>query len=182
MTETRAESATILLVIDSAGVNGARWDLGKGADLVLCISAGCYVSAGSNEPANFLKGKRALVRGPRAGNCNNSVHCIFRNVDLPRHNPVVRPVDVDAVEHDYMEALPAKIDRTCELKGAGLKCEKAIHTVEYSLWIVPETVAEKASVEVLEDTLYFEVRKSIHRQPRRHVSNGSEPVMVMNLR
>ena len=192
VTVSHAEPVTILLAIDSAGVDGVRWDLGKGADLVLCMSAGCYVSEGSSNPAKFLKGQRALVRGPLAGKCSNSVHCIFRNVEIPRNNLVVRPVDVDAVEHDYMEALPARIDRTCKLEGDGLRCEKAIHTVEYSLWIIPEPIAEKASVEVLEDTLYFEVRKSIHRQPRRHVRNGSktykseaarsEPDRIMNPR
>ena len=63
VTDSHAEPVTILLAIDSAGVDGVRWDLGKGADLVLCMSAGCYVSEGSSNPAKFLKGQRALVRG-----------------------------------------------------------------------------------------------------------------------
>jgi hypothetical protein len=147
--------ATIVLVM-KPGTRGIR-RFEAAADPLLCVHGGCYVSTGAQAPATFEPGRRALgianTWGARAGACNHSLGCVFRNVDLAESGSIVQPVDMRLVHHDWRERQAVTQDSDCRLAGASLECRRPIRTEEYRLWIVAESLAEAAGPAAIERLL-----------------------------
>jgi len=142
---------TILMVLEP-GSRGIRRH-NKTADPLLCGERGCYVGAGPDTAARFLPRQRAFgpmrTLGERAGACRNSLGCVFRGVDLVAYPAVIQPIDMRILRHDRRQ--PHVLDETsdCRLNNGRLSCTP-IQGPDYTLWIVPEPIAERAGPRELE--------------------------------
>lgn len=149
------ERVAVLLVM-KPGNRGIR-RLVKTADPVLCVDRRCYVSRGALAPAAEMSRARALgpgnTLGARAGACRERLGCVFRDVAIGAGAAIVQPVDLRILKHDRREAMSAGPDRSCRLERFGLLCDGALHAADYSLWMVPERLAESAGPAALEAAL-----------------------------
>lgn len=145
-----ARDATIILVLEPRKFDGRPWDINIGADPIICSGEGCYRSGGLDRPARYVPGKRALGPlaalnlGGKAGRCGNRLGCVFRTIPLEDGPVRLTPVDVDIDKHDRLEDRFIAADKTCRIKSGDLTCFNGIYTREYSLWVVPEEIAEEA--------------------------------------
>ena len=142
---------TVLLIM-VPGTYGVR----RGAtvaDPVLCAIDGCYVSGGTDAPARFLRGRKALgvgnTLGGRAGACRHSLGCVFRAIDLPLPG-AIQPVDLHILKHDRKRPQVVTSDSDCRLAGGRLSCNRAFRAEDYTLWILPEWLAASAGPEALD--------------------------------
>lgn len=162
-----AVTYSVALVVMPHRADGSAWDVGVGADLVLCGAAGCYVSNGLESAATFYEGGAGLRLIKKAGACRDSTACVFRDVDFTKlisnENELVQPVDVDYVSHSYMDAIfNNSLNKekslfnaeNCSLKKSVLACEVGIHRRDYSLWVVPEKLSELGGKEALDAVLF----------------------------
>lgn len=162
-----AVTYSVALVVMPRRADGSAWDVGVGADLVLCGAAGCYVSNGLESAATFYEGSAGLRLIKKAGACRDSTACVFRDVDLSKlvtiDNATIQPVDVDYVSHSYMDDLfdkgmksqtPLFKVENCSLKKSVLACKVGVHRRDYSLWLVPEKLAELGGKEALDAVLF----------------------------
>lgn len=151
-----ASSRVTVLMVMKPGDRGIR-RFDKDADPVLCTNDGCYISQGVDTPARFLTTHKALgfknTFGQRAGACRDQLACVFRSVDLGREPSFVQPVDLRLVHHDRREMKQASADDSCKLNSGRLTCSRPIRASNYTLWIVPETLAQKAGADVLSRAL-----------------------------
>ena len=158
---------SVALVVMPRQADGSAWDVGAGADLVLCGAAGCYVSNGLESAATFYEGSAGLRLIKKAGACRDSTACVFRDVDFTKlisnENELVQPVDVDYVSHSYMDAIfNNSLNKekslfnaeNCSLKKSVLACKLGVHRRDYSLWVVPEKLAELGGKEALDAVLF----------------------------
>lgn len=149
MDDTRV---TILLVMQ-AGNRGIR-RFNKTADPILCVGALCYVGNGAGAPAKAMTRAKAfgpgVAIGSRAGQCNRSLTCVFRNVDLERQMAAVQPIDLRILRHDRREPSAVTADPTCDVQAGHLICQRPIIAPDYMMWVVPERVAEQAGSLALE--------------------------------
>lgn len=149
VTEARppAQDRVAVLLVMAPGNKGIRRFI-KSADPVLCAERSCFVSRGVTETAMQMSQSRALgianTFGSRAGACSDSLGCVYRGVPFDLRTRVLQPVDLRLVSHDKREAHLVAPDRTCRLEAAGLVCDGAIKSADYTMWIVPEMLAEKA--------------------------------------
>lgn len=155
-----AERATVLVAVEPAKPDGRDWDVAAGADPILCFKDGCYRSDGPAVAARHYSGTRALNSVAalnlfgKAGACTGELVCTFRNVDIPMGLATMRVIDVDMDRHDRMAKRLVTIDPNCALNGDGrLWCNGGMFTSDYTVWIVPEKLAEAAGPEALEDAL-----------------------------
>jgi chromosome segregation ATPase len=146
---------TVLLVMEPRRLrfgHARKW-----AHPVLCVGAGCYISTGVENPADYMPRRQALgpvnTIGRRAGACRLQLACTFRDVDLYGGSPTIQPVDMGFWHHDRREIRTAKPDRTCDVVARQLYCAKPILARGYRAWIVPESVAIEAGPEALEEAL-----------------------------
>lgn len=162
-----AVTYSVALVVMPRRADGSAWDVGAGADLVLCGAAGCYVSNGLESAATFYEGSAGLRLIKKAGACRDSTACVFRDVDLSKlvtiENATIQPVDVDYVSHSYMDGMLDKGMKTsnslfkvenCSLQKSVLACKLGVHRRDYSLWVVPEKLAELGGKEALDAVLF----------------------------
>jgi len=153
--EEFARHVTVLLLMQP-GDRGIRRN-NKSADPVLCSYHDCYVSNGPDHAASLLPARKALgflrTWGRRAGACNNSLGCVFRGVDLARLDRLVMPVDMRVVRHDRREMREIMATSKCHLERGRLACTDTIHSDDYMMWIVPESLAVKAGADALERAL-----------------------------
>ncbi len=171
-----AGKATVLLVLQPVKANGKKWDLGRGADPVLCVETGCYVSTGLSEAARFIAGDvtfRGLKR--KADACNNRLTCAFRAITLPDDGPgFIQPIDIDLLRHDRPAPRHVMADETCRLEDTRLSCDGGIFTPDYSLWIVPEALARKGGAAALDYALFRGIRASRRAFMERFVTQARE--------
>jgi colicin import membrane protein len=129
----------------------------KTADPLLCTGGGCYVSNGSGEAASFLPGRKALgigrTFGMRAGACQRSLGCIFRGIELGSLPSLLQPVDMRILRHDRREAQAIDRFADCRVAGGRLTCRRTVQSGSYIMWVVPESVADKAGPAALERAL-----------------------------
>jgi hypothetical protein len=149
--ETRV---TVLLVLEP-GTYGIRRNGPRTADPVLCAPPeGCYVSAGPDRPAAFLRGRKALgfgnTMGKRAGACRNSLGCVFRDVELSALPGYLQPVDLHILKHDRRTPQAILTDSDCRSDAGRLSCTRGIYAGDYIMWIVPESLADAVGPSVLE--------------------------------
>ena len=153
--DPRATRVAVLLLMQP-GDRGIRRH-NKSADPVLCGEGECYISNGSGREANLLPARKALgffrTWGQRAGACNNSLGCVFRGVDLARLDRLVMPVDMRVVRHDRREMREVMATSKCHLERGRLACADTVHSDDYMMWIVPESLAVKAGADALERAL-----------------------------
>jgi colicin import membrane protein len=117
-------------------------------DPVLCTAEGCYVSNGPEEPASFLYGRGATrfgnAIGRRAGACNHTYTCVFRNVDLGRLPAELQPVDIRIIRHDRRSPEWVEALSNCRMTvGNRLTCTGAIEGDGYTMWVISEMAAER---------------------------------------
>jgi len=149
----RDSRVTVLLVMEP-GTRGIR-RFRKTADPVLCVDSVCYISNGPGEPARAMTRIRALgpavTIGTRAGYCRRSLTCVFRGVDFKHAMVVVQPVDLRVLRHDRREPRAVMVDPTCRIEGPyRLTCSRPVVAEGYKLWVVPESIAERAGPLALE--------------------------------
>ncbi len=145
---------TVLLILEP-GNYGIRRN-NRTADPLLCAEQGCYVSAGAGLSAELLRKRRALgvgrTLGERAGACRNSLGCVFRDVDLGAYPAFVQPVDMHVIKHDRRQPQMLHETSDCRLVAERLACS-AIRGPDYTMWVVPQDLAEHAGPAALERAL-----------------------------
>ena len=163
---------TVLLVMEP-GTYGIRRGGAKIADPVLCTREGCYVSAGTDHPAVFLPGRRALgfrnTWGARAGACRNTLGCVFRGVELGALPGFLQPVDLHLFKHDLRLGHAVLADSDCRADAGRLSCRHGIYADDYSMWIIPESLAATAGSAALQRALTDRLNgpRSAELAPRR---------------
>lgn len=154
-TDIAASRVTVLMVMTPGDRGIRRFD--KHADPVLCTNDGCYISQGPSTPARFLTTHKALgfgnTFGLRAGACREQLSCVFRSVDLGRQPSFVQPVDMRMVHHDRREIKQVSADESCRIDAGRLTCSRPVRASNYTLWIVPEKIAQRAGVEAMSRAL-----------------------------
>jgi hypothetical protein len=142
---------TVLMVL-APGNKGIR-RLEKTADPVLCTDDGCYISQGANAPARQKAVHKTLgignTFGRRAGECNHSLGCVFRGVDVGNSGNYLQAVDLKMMIHDRRARLPFAADSTCRVASGTLICGKPLVSDDYMLWVVPESIATEAGPDAL---------------------------------
>lgn len=150
-TMATSERATVLLLV-SPGSKGIRRLL-KTADPILCMPDVCWISRGPDQDARMVPRRKALgilnSLGARAGACNASLGCVFRNVELTPASATVQPVDLRLLRHDRREAREVRIDTSCRVLGPALSCGAIEVGPNYRMWAVPEQLAREAGGRVL---------------------------------
>lgn len=117
------------------------------ADPVVCVDDNCYVSNGAEATASLMRNRRALGflrtwSGKRAGACNHSLGCVFRDVELGPDAVWIQPVDMRLVRHDRREAQRIDAASDCSVTRGRLTCARPIRSHDYVMWIVPESLAQ----------------------------------------
>jgi colicin import membrane protein len=147
---------TVLLVM-VPGSYGIRRGGPRVADPVLCLREGCYISAGADRAAVFLPGRKALgfsnTWGARAGACRNALGCVFRGVELGLLPAFLQPVDLHIFKHDLRAGFAVLADSDCGIAAGRLTCRHGVNTESYTMWIVPEKLAESLGPAGLERAL-----------------------------
>ena len=150
------DRVTVLLVM-VPGSYGIRRGGVQVADPVLCLRDGCYISAGADRPATFLPGRKALgfrnTWGARAGACRNALGCIFRSVELGVLPTFLQPVDLHIFRHDLRAGFAVLADSDCAITAGRLGCRHGIDAETYTMWIVPERLAQTLGPAGLERAL-----------------------------
>ena len=160
---------TILLLMEPGNRGIRRFN--KTGDPILCLDRSCYVSQGAAQPASEIARSRAfgpgVALGSRAGACENSLTCVFRNVDLGGRSAEVQPIDLRVLRHDRRELRAVEADRTCRITSGQLTCRRPVIADSYTLWIVPEAIAERAGAMALETAVrsdsFYEHSASLNR-------------------
>lgn len=141
-----AERATVLLVMNP-GFTGIRL-FNHTADPILCMPDVCWISRGPDEDARMVPRRKALgplnTLGNRAGACNDSTGCVFRNVEITPAASLVQPIDMRLLRHDRREAIQVRVDRSCRMDGNRLQCATPQRGADYQIWVVPEVLAQEA--------------------------------------
>lgn len=147
--------ATILVIMQPGSKGIRRFE--KTADPVLCVKDGCYVSEGAGHPALFKQRNQVLgftnTLGARAGACQRSLGCVFRDVDLASSGGLIQPVDMKVLAHDRRESQTVETDSNCRFEGGRLSCSHPFNAGSYRYWVVPEALADRAGATALEQTL-----------------------------
>ena len=162
----RQRHVTLILRLEhpSASDGARRFRNEFTVDPIACFGETCYVGRGSSEAAKQTTVERALspgnVLGLRAGACNKTLLCIYRSIELPPGAATLQPIDINVINHDFLLPRLLKADASCRIEGTSLKCDGGLFTHEYSAWIVPESVAERAGPKALEDALNVALPKA----------------------
>ena len=145
-------NVTVLVVMQPGNTGIRRFE--KTADPVLCASDGCYISNGAAAPARLKSLHKVLgpggTFGERAGACEKSLGCVFRNVDVARSHGFLQPVDMKVLVHDRREAQTLTSDSDCWVDTGALYCRRPIVAADYRMWVIPEALAVRAGREALE--------------------------------
>jgi hypothetical protein len=125
----------------------------KTADPVLCThDDGCWISRGLDVAAELVSPRRVYgfsnVMGARAGTCSQALGCVFRGLDLK--DPYLQPVDLRVMSHDRRQAQVIRADSACTVVRGQLSCKQPIATTGYTMWIMPEAVANEAGASALQ--------------------------------
>jgi len=163
---------TVLLILEP-GNYGIRRRGPRVADPVLCIPGdGCYISTGADQPAAFMPGRRAFgfrnTLGARAGACRGSLGCVFRGIDLGSLPGYLQPVDLHILKHDRREVHAVLADSGCRAEAGRLLCTHGIQAEDYTMWILPESLAAAAGPAALERAVAegLDGRRSAELAPR----------------
>jgi hypothetical protein len=147
--------ATILVIMQPGNKGIRRFE--KTADPVLCVKDGCYVSEGAGQPALFKQRNQVLgftnTLGARAGACQRSLGCVFRDVDLAASGGFIQPVDMKVLAHDRRETQTVEADSGCRVEAGRLSCSHSFNAGSYRFWVVPEALADRAGAAALEQIL-----------------------------
>jgi colicin import membrane protein len=168
-----ATRATLLLVMEP-GRRGIR-RFGATADPILCTGDICYISRGADRDAQPMPRRRALgmlnTLGRRAGACNDSLECVFRNVDLGGATVEVQPIDLRILRHDRRRPLLVHADGSCGLLEGRLVCSEPAGARTWRVWTVPESIAREVGGLRLQAALEAGLRPA---GPAAHGSRGVE--------
>lgn len=156
--QQKTTNMTIAVVINRLQADGSTWDIGFGADLILCGVRGCYVSGGLEEPAVFYEGTGAFRLLKKAGQCRDVLKCVFRSVDLKKlvsdEDRSLQMVDVDYVTHTYLGKFTVEKPFACALTGVLVGCKQGVHGRLFSLWAIDESLAKTSGKVGLDYVLF----------------------------
>jgi colicin import membrane protein len=145
-----------VLLVMQPGNRGIRRH-NKSADPVLCTYSGCFVSNGPDRAVTYFPGHSGLglsrTFGERAGSCSNSLGCVFRGIELAAIRDHLGPIDMRVIRHDRREMQHGIAVSDCRLERGRLACTRGIHSSDYTMWIVPESLASRAGVQMLEQAV-----------------------------
>jgi len=167
-----SETQVTVLVILEPGSYGIRRRGPRIADPILCMLDGCYVSTGADQPAVFMPGRRALrfgnTLGARAGACRGSLGCVFRGIELGSLPGYLQPVDLHILRHDRREVHTVLTDSGCRAELGHLVCTHGVQAQDYTMWVLPESLAKAAGPAALERALAAGLtgRRSAELTPR----------------
>jgi colicin import membrane protein len=167
----RETRVTVLLTLEP-GTYGIRRRGPRVADPILCVPDGCYISAGPDQPAVFMPGRRAFkfgnTFGIRAGACSNSLGCVFRGIDLGSLPGYLQPVDLHVLRHDRREVHTVLTDSGCRSEAGRLSCAHGVHADDYVMWVLPDSLATEAGPAALERAVAdgLNGRRSAELMPR----------------
>ncbi|MEO1710893.1 MAG: hypothetical protein AAFR70_11555, partial [Pseudomonadota bacterium] len=65
----------------------------------------------------------------------------------------LQPVDLRFMRHDRRERVNVRPDRTCDAENGQLVCAAPVLSDTYTLWIVPERLADRVGPEALRSAL-----------------------------
>ena len=82
--------------------------------------------------------------GDRAGACNDSLGCVFRNIELTGASAVIQPVDLRILKHDRRASIEVRIDTTCRIERPALVCSERQSSDDYRISVIPEAIAQEA--------------------------------------
>ena len=88
--------------------------------------------------------------GARAGACRGSLGCVFRDVELGSLPGYLQPVDLHILKHDRREVHTVLDDSGCRAAAGQLVCTHGVQAEDYTMWIVPESLAAAAGPAALE--------------------------------
>ncbi|MEO1719080.1 MAG: hypothetical protein AAFR23_02505 [Pseudomonadota bacterium] len=150
------DRVTILLAM-RPGRRGIR-RVNKTADPIICIRRRCFISQGASITARDMRRGKAFgtvnTLGKRSGACRHSLNCVFRGIPLgTAGRATVQPVDLRLMRHDRRERRVVEADNTCKLIRGRLSCAQRIESETYTLWIVPERLAQRAGARALQAAL-----------------------------
>jgi hypothetical protein len=164
---------TVLLTM-APGDRGIR-RLNKRADPVLCTNDGCWISRGPDLAAELRADRRVFglsnVFGARAGACSNQLGCVFRGIELREKPSFLQPVDLRMISHDRRLGQVVHADSQCAVTRGQLSCKQPFAAGDYTMWIVPEALANDAGVEALKRVVTADIappRASVSWQPLQH--------------
>ena len=147
--------ATVLLAMDP-GRTGIR-ALNPTADPILCMPDVCWISRGLDRDARMVPRRKALgplnTLGDRAGACNDSLTCVFRNIELTGASAVIQPVDLRILKHDRRAAIEVRIDATCRIERRAIVCNERQSSGDYRISVIPEAIAREGGGSALQATL-----------------------------
>ena len=147
---------TVLLILEP-GTNGIRRYGKKTADPVLCVGGTCWISAGPGKGAVGMTRGKALgpgnTLGRRAAACNQSLACIYRDLDLKAERAPLQPVDLRIMRHDRREELSVHADSSCDFDGRRLHCAAPYSAKNWRAWVVPEHLAASIGADALQAAL-----------------------------
>lgn len=155
VTPGSGKPVTLLLAIELGGASKMA-EIFRSLDLILCAGQTCFISKGLDDDAATLPRSEALRHRGKdehgANACRGMAGCVFRNVALPDGAPL-KLVSVGSGIRIESHAFAATPDRTCDASGGALNCDNPIATTDFRIWVVPETLAERAGVELLENAV-----------------------------
>jgi colicin import membrane protein len=153
-TARASETRFTVLVVLTPGTYGIRRNGPKVADPVLCTREGCYVSAGADRPAVFMRGRKALgignTWGGRAGACRQALGCVFRSIELGPLPGYLQPVDMHIFKHDRRPPHLVLADSACGAEAGRIFCRHGIYADTYTMWVIPESLATAAGTTALQ--------------------------------
>lgn len=158
--DTASLRVSVAVLVTPRMADGAAWDIGHGADIVLCGTKGCYVSEGLDKPATFYEDSGAFRLLKKAGACRDHLTCVFRAVDLGKLNKPDDPeayiqlIDVDYVSHNYMSKISLTGPMVCDEVSGRFSCEGGVHKRTFSLWAIDEGLAARAKRDGLDQVLF----------------------------
>jgi hypothetical protein len=141
-----ADTRVAVLMLLTPGHPGVRR---RSADPVFCVADGCYAANGADLESRLISNPGS----DRASACAERVGCIFRGIDLGGASALVRPIDRRFGRYERGEAKRVAADPTCRAHAGRLSCQRPIVGETYTLWIVPETVADRVGPAALEAAL-----------------------------
>jgi colicin import membrane protein len=123
------------------------------ADPIVCIADACWISRGPDREARRVPRRKALgalnTLGGRAGACNDSLSCVFRNVEIPNGGVLLEPVDLRLFKHDWRRPVSVEVDESCRIERRGLVCAAGQAGSDTRVLVVPERVAREAGAGAL---------------------------------
>jgi hypothetical protein len=150
-TLSRQTRATVLIVLDTDN-NEAHVK----PDPIICFDQQCWISNGLEAPAKPLPRSVAVAmkttESTNGDSCSGKSGCAFRDIAF---NPAdrIQVVEVGESRGVAGHAFTVAADTSCRKHDGDLRCNNALVTDAFRMWVVPETTAQAIGASGLEDAV-----------------------------